>query len=74
VTQTKITAITLISGNTYTFKIEARNSFGYSEYSEVASILCATVPSTPSTPSTYVDGGDVVIAWVEPRSNGLDIT
>jgi len=74
VTQTKFTATTLVAGKTYSFKVEARNSFGYSAFSEIASILCATVPSTPTTPSTHVEGGDVIVSWVLPRENGLAIT
>jgi len=35
------TTNTLLSGQTYTFKIEARNSVGYSEFSEVIEVLVA---------------------------------
>lgn len=50
--QLTYTASGLTFGNTYKFKVEARNSFGYSVYSEVASILCAAAPSRPAKPST----------------------
>lgn len=74
VTQRSFTAITLSSGITYTFKVEARNTFGYSEFSDQVPVLCATIPSKPATPYSYRDGGDVIIAWVTPRINGLEIT
>jgi hypothetical protein len=35
------TAIGLTAGNTYKFKVEARNSYGYSAYSDIVAILCA---------------------------------
>ena len=74
VTSQTYTAITLTSGVTYQFKVEARNSHGYSTPSEVVAVLCATVPSTPATPYSYRDGPIINLAWVKPRSNGLEIT
>lgn len=41
------TATGLTAGLTYKFKIEARNTYGYSVYSTEVAILCATVPSIP---------------------------
>jgi hypothetical protein len=50
------TATSLTAGQTYKFKIESRNSYGYSAYSEVLSVLCATNPAIPTAPtSTVVD-------------------
>jgi hypothetical protein len=43
--QLSYTASALTTGNTYKFKLEARNSLGYSSYSSVVSILCADMPS-----------------------------
>ena len=74
VTLTRLTATTLTEGKTYRFKVEARNSFGYSEESQAIAILCATVPSTPLAPSNYVDGSNVIIKWTKPKINGLEIT
>ena len=37
----------LITGVTYKFKIEARNSYGYSVFSDVLNILCASKPEAP---------------------------
>ena len=54
VTATSYTATNLAAGTTYAFKVEARNSYGYSAHSAAAPILCATVPSIPVAPTTLV--------------------
>lgn len=40
----------LSPGLTYTFKIQARNAFGLSEYSTSLAVLCAFVPDKPTAP------------------------
>jgi hypothetical protein len=52
VTSTQYTATGLTAGKTYTFKVEARNRFGYSLSSIPVSILFAGVPEAPPAPST----------------------
>jgi hypothetical protein len=52
VTAESYTAIGLTQGLTYKFKVEARNTYGFSTLSSEVSILCATVPSVPATPMT----------------------
>ena len=42
--QLSYTVTGLNAGNTYKYKIESRNSFGYSPYSSVVAILCAARP------------------------------
>ena len=54
ITANSYTATNLNAGTTYAFKVESRNSFGYSAPSAAASILCATVPSMPVAPTTLV--------------------
>ena len=68
------TATELTAGYTYKFKVEARNSYGYSVYSEVVTILCATHPSRPDVPTTTVDGNEVIVEWEAPADNGTPIT
>jgi len=72
--QLSYTTLGLTSGNTYKFKIEARNSYGYSSYSEVVSILCAAEPEQPLPATTTVINDQVVIEWSSPLDNGTPIT
>ena len=45
VTETEYTtSVTLTQGQTYTFKVKARNSVGFGQYSAEVSILAAQVP------------------------------
>lgn len=68
------TAIGLTAGNTYKFKVEARNSYGYSSYSDVIAILCASNPEQPAPATTTVVGNQVVIDWSRPIENGTPVT
>jgi hypothetical protein len=52
VVSSSYTAIDLTAGVTYQFKIESRNSYGYSTYSGSISLLCAFVPDPPTTVAT----------------------
>jgi hypothetical protein len=56
VATTSYTATGLTAGKTYTFKVEARNSYGLSAPSAPALILCQYVPATPAAPTTVVVG------------------
>jgi hypothetical protein len=56
VATSQYTATNLISGVTYQFKIEARNSYGHSVYSEVLTLLCAFKPEAPIAPTTSNTG------------------
>lgn len=64
----------LTAGVTYKFKIEARNTYGYSTYSNEIAILCATVPSVPATPINSNALDQVVFDWTASAENGLSIT
>jgi hypothetical protein len=61
-------------GTTYSFRIEARNTYGYSAYSSEVSVLAAAVPSTPSAPSTAMSGTNVIISWTLPLENGSSVS
>ena len=74
ITETFYTSTGLTAGQTYIFKIEAENEFGFSSFSEQVAILCATIPSKIATPSTTVVNSDVIFDWDVPSSNGLPIT
>lgn len=71
---TNYTATGLTTGNTYVFKVQARNSYGLSLFSNEVTILVATTPSKPSTPMTSVSANQAVITWVAPSENGSPIT
>jgi hypothetical protein len=68
------TAIELTAGVTYDFKIESRNSYGYSTYSSSISLLCAYVPDPPTTVATANSANQVTITWSSPVTNGSPIT
>ena len=61
-------------GITYEFKVEARNTNGYSSASSDFTILHATAPEIPSAPTTANSGTNVVIDWSAPTINGAAIT
>ena len=67
-------AIDLTAGLTYGFKIESRNSYGYSPYSSSITLLCAYVPDPPTTVSTTNSADKVTISWSSPENNGSPIT
>jgi len=64
----------LTSGKMYKFKVEARNSHGYSDYSDEVTLLAAFKPEAPTTVTTTVSGPNVIIQWSEPLNNGSPIT
>lgn len=64
----------LTPGETYAFKIGARNAYGYSDYSDPVSILAAQEPAKPVPPTTTVSGTDVIVDWTAPNARGSMIT
>jgi hypothetical protein len=74
VTGLEYTATGLTFGETYTFKLEAQNAFGYSAYSEEIAILCAARPEKPEAPTSTVVNDYVIVNWDTPVDNGMPIT
>ena len=74
VTDTAYLATGLTFGVTYEFKIESRNSYGYSGYSETITLLCAFKPDPTLTLSTANTNELVTVTWDEPIANGSPIT
>ena len=64
----------LTAGTSYTFKVRARNEFGFGDFSQEVLILCAFAPEPPGTVTTANSNSDIVISWSEPELNGLLIT
>jgi hypothetical protein len=63
----------LTAGVTYKFKVQARNTEGFSAYSAEVEILAAQAPSAPLTPTTTISGSNVVVNWSAPTDNGSPI-
>lgn len=61
-------------GNSYTFKVLARNSYGSSLYSSEVTILAGQVPSQPVAPTTTISSSNVIIAWSVASTGGSAIT
>lgn len=67
------TTITLTPGTTYKFKIEARNTYGYSDLSDEVSILAAQVPDAPvslANDATVTSSTQVGLTWSAGAYNG----
>lgn len=67
------TAVSLNQGSYYKFKVEARNSVGYSVLSDSISVLCAELPGVTTAPTTVRDGSNIVITWNAPDDGGTAI-
>lgn len=60
-------------GQTYIFKVKARNSFGFGDFSSPLTVLSAKTPEQPNAPLTLVSGDNVIVDWEEPEDNGSPI-
>ena len=73
-TKSYTTAITLISGQYYSFKVEAKNSVGYSLASAPVTILAATIPLQPVAPVTSQSESIITVTWPARYDGGAAIT
>jgi hypothetical protein len=73
ITDTFVTLNDFQLGVTYTFKVKARNAFGFSAFSAPVAILAAATPDQPTAPTTTVSGSDILVSWTEPNDNGSPI-
>jgi hypothetical protein len=60
----------LETGMIYTFRIQARNSHGYSGYSSELEILCVAAPAAPTSVTTTLSGPNVIATWTDETDNG----
>jgi hypothetical protein len=67
-------ATPVVKGNTYKFKVQARNSVGYSAFSDEFSVTAATIPSQPAQPTTSLTDNLLTVKWTQPAENGQVIT
>jgi hypothetical protein len=65
-TDSTYTATGLTFGTTYEFKVESRNSYGYSAYSSTETLLCAFIADPPTTVSSTNLNDKVVFDWNTP--------
>jgi hypothetical protein len=68
---TTYTAIGLTQGTEYKFKVQARNSVGFSALSDSITILTAIVPAAPAAPTTQVVANSVQITWTAPTTDSF---
>lgn len=74
------TTFSVRQGETFTFKVQARNDYGYGDFSAPVSILAAQPPAVPSAPVTIwvqdmvLDWDTVIVRWVAPDNGGSPIT
>lgn len=70
------TAQSLVSGQSYTFAIQSRNTVGMSTSSTALTLTACEEPSTPATPMTEINevANTIKITWQEPSSNGTPLT
>ena len=66
--------LSLTSGLTYNFKVQALNSFGLSVYSDTLTIVAGFKPEKPSSPTTTNTASNILLQWTEPVDNGSPIT
>lgn len=68
------TSLGLLQGNVYSFKVQVRNDYGYSDFSNIVSILAAQEPDIPDPPSTVFNFDHVTVSWFAPDNAGSPIT
>lgn len=73
-TDTNYVATGLTAGVIYSFKVQARNAYVYSDDSEVLALLCATMPLAPLAPTTTTIDNYVRVSWPQPVTNGSPLT
>ena len=64
------TASELTEGKNYTFVIQSRNEFDYSQYSTPCTSLAGWRPYQPVAPTTSVIGNQLLVQWSAPFENG----
>lgn len=65
---------TLLPGENYKFKVQARNAVGFGAFSDEVTIRAARIPDSPSTVVTVIDVDSVVISWTPEYDGGSAIT
>ena len=64
----------IVLGTEYTFRLRAKNAFGWSPYSGDLVIKENGEPAQIQTPTVTLGANDVTISWGTPAANGSPIT
>jgi len=64
----------LVAGQSYSFRVRAKNEFGWGPYSNESSFIPRAVPSKMDPVVTVIDNIYVKISWTQPNENGAVIT
>lgn len=72
---TYLTSETLISGDNYELKIQARNTVGYSLFSETIIVRVARIPDIPTEVETAINLAErtITFSWLNPYDGGSPI-
>jgi hypothetical protein len=71
---TYTTVTPLITGTTYQFMVQARNTVGLGAYSSPIEVLLAQVPDQTTNVMTELNDDSFVISWTAPSDGGSAIT
>ena len=72
---TTCTATGLVSGQTYTFRVAARNVPGWGSYSENSvPVTLGNVPAAPAQPIATPGNGQITLSWTAPADGGVPIS
>ena len=66
----------IVGGNFYTFRLRAKNKWGWGDYSSTFNILAAMAPDRMARVITTINPSDgaLKIQWTKPFENGSPVT
>jgi large repetitive protein len=66
----------IVRGETFSFRLRARNLWGWGARSAEAEIVASRAPAQAAAPTTSVDAGtgDLVLTWSAPDDHGSEVT
>ena len=73
-TSTTYTSLGLQYGIIYTFTVQSRNSYDYSDPSDPFAMLCAIEPDVVVAPTTTIYLDKIIVDWTAPNDHGSPIT
>ena len=63
-----------MAGQTFEFRVRARNVHGWSSFSSTLSVIASGKPDQPAAPVTELSNQDIKISWTIPTSNYATIS